>query len=130
MQLLQALVKDAQAKLDLVKEYHDCIHVNITFSVDTDICVIPTTFNERIVRLNDLPILLDVLTIKAGSKHRDLPEVALCYRRSMVIKTMIQRICSRVLNQENVLQGVQVIGTAGLGITFNAKLTLCRNEEG
>lgn len=129
MQLLQILLDAAQDKVQSQVAYHDCIRVTITFTVDTDICVIPNTFNERIVRLHDLETLLNVLTIQVGKRHRDLPEVALCYRRKMVIKTIIQRICGRILQQDDLLKGINVVGTAGLGITFNAKLSLCRVEE-
>lgn len=129
MHLLQTLLNAAQDKVQSQAAYHDCIFVAITFTVDTDICVIPNTFNERIVRLHDLETLLNVLTIQAGKRHRDLPEVALCYRGKMVIKTIIQRICSRVLHQDDLSKGINVIGTAGLGITFIAKLTLCKSEE-
>lgn len=129
MHLLQSVLKSAQEKIQKQSAYHDCIHVNITFTVDTDLCVIPNIINERIVRINDLELLLNVLTIKAGKRHKHLPEIALTYRRKMVIKTIIHRVCTRILQQDDLLNGIHVVGTAGLGIKFVAKLTLYKSEE-
>jgi hypothetical protein len=120
--ILDESVAKAQHVIESNPKYLEKMRFILKFTTEEDVILIPTNIDETIIRFNDIRVLMGIISIKTYGIYKAIPLPALDYHKTMIIRTVIQRLSVKILDTINETDRFEIHGSVGLGVVFSAFL--------